>query len=59
MTRVKIKHSNSGDKGVKRKLLEILGSNQTEITGEIQIPDGFIAILLNDDEVEKIIQGKY
>ena len=56
MTRVKIKHSNSGDKGVKLKLLEIMCSNQIAITGAIPIPDGFIAILLNDEKAEKVFK---
>ena len=57
MARVKIKYRNPSRKS-KLQLLEILSSNQVQITKILIIGDGFVTFTLNDDEAEEIFQDK-
>lgn len=58
MARVKIKCSNSKDPRKTVKLLEILATNNTVVSGIIPISDGFIILTTNDNELDNIFNNK-
>jgi len=58
MARVKIKSQNAKDPVRRFTLLEILSKNDIYATKIIPIPDGFIVLLSNDNEMDKIFNNK-
>lgn len=57
MAKVKIKSSNSKDPRIKNSLLEILSRNDIYATRLISIPDGFVVLTWNEQDLDKIFNS--
>lgn len=58
MAKVKIKSPNPKEERKKMKLLEILSTNEVYVTRIITISDGFITITNEENDLDKIFDGK-
>lgn len=56
MARVKIKYKNSLNKCAKMEMLQILCSNQIQVTKIIPVTDGFVILTMNDETAEHIFE---
>ena len=56
MTRVKIKRRNSHERDTKKKLLELLATNNIYVIRIITISDGYIVLTDNDNDCDKLFQ---
>lgn len=57
MARIKIKKTKNKSHDRKRKLLEILSQNEIYVTRILNANDGYIILISNDGEMDKIFNG--